>query len=78
MMHSHNDACGIRATEATMITKDVASVLKGLAQRHLEASCEKPISHNIFEGQATSSSMTTKLTLLSSWRTTALRAKWAE
>jgi hypothetical protein len=60
-----------------MIMKDATSVLKGLAQRHLEAPCTTVVSQGIFESQVTSSSTMAKPTPASSWRTTASCAEWA-
>jgi hypothetical protein len=37
MTHSPSSACETHALGAAMIMKDASSVLKGLAQRHLEA-----------------------------------------
>jgi hypothetical protein len=49
---------------ALMIAKDTASVLKGLAQRHLEVSCAMLVSQGVFQRQAMLSSTTAKLTLV--------------
>jgi hypothetical protein len=78
MTHSPNDARDSHAVEATMIKKDVASVLKGLAQRRSEALYAMLVSQSVFERLATSSSTTAKLTPSSGWRTTALHAERAE
>jgi hypothetical protein len=47
MTRSLNDACETHATGAVMIMKDASSVLKGLVQRHFEASCVTLISQSI-------------------------------
>jgi hypothetical protein len=78
MTCSPNDKCRTHTAEAATITKDAALVLMGLTQWHSEASCAKLVSQSIFECQATSSSMTAKLTLVSSWRNTTSCAEWVE
>jgi hypothetical protein len=67
-----------RESHAAGVVKDAASVLKGLAQRHLEASCVMLISQSIFKRQATSSSTMAQLTPTSNWRITTSHAKRAE
>jgi hypothetical protein len=47
--HSPSSACETHDVGVVMIVKDVASVLKGLARRRLEASCAMLIPRGIFE-----------------------------
>jgi hypothetical protein len=60
MAHSLNDTHETHVVGALTTMKDTTSVMKGLAQRHLEAPCATLISQSIFERQATPSSTTTK------------------
>jgi hypothetical protein len=53
-----NDVHETHIVGAVTIVNDIASVLKGLAQRRLEASCVTLVSQSIFEHQAMSSCMT--------------------
>jgi hypothetical protein len=78
MTHNPNDACETHAMEAATIAKDTSSVLKSLAQRHLEASYATLVSQSIFEHWAMSSSTTEKLTPTSAWRTTISHAERVE
>jgi hypothetical protein len=78
MTCSLNGAHETHGAGAMMTMKDAASVLKGLAQRRLEASCGTLISQSIFECQATSSSTTAKLTPVFGWRINTSRAKRVE
>jgi hypothetical protein len=55
-MHSPNNMHETCVMGAVMIVKDMASVLTGLAQRHLEVPCVMLISQGIFEHQAMSRS----------------------
>jgi hypothetical protein len=71
MMRSPNNAHETHAVGAVTIVRGVASVLKGLAQRHLEVLCTTLISQGISEYQAMLTSMMAKPTLASGWRTTA-------
>jgi hypothetical protein len=75
---SPNDVSDTHGTEAVMIVKDVASVLKGPTQRCLKAPYAMLVSQSAFECRATSSSMTTKLTPVSGWKTTASHVEKAE
>jgi hypothetical protein len=51
MMHSSNDACETHAKGVMTIVKNVASVLKGLAQRRLKAPCTTLISQSVLNAR---------------------------
>jgi hypothetical protein len=78
MTHGPSNTPETHATEATMITKDATSVLKGLAQRRSEVPYTRLNSQSIFERQTTSSSTIAKLTRASSWRPTTSHAERVE
>jgi hypothetical protein len=69
--HSPSSACKTHTMGAATIVKDAASVLRGLARRHLEVPCTMLVSQVILERQATSLITTAKPTPVPSWRTTA-------
>jgi hypothetical protein len=78
LMNSPNNTQKIHAVGAVMMMRGTTLVLKGLAQRCLEAPCMTLVSQGIFKRWATSLSMMVKPTLVSSWRTTASRAERVE
>jgi hypothetical protein len=65
-------------THSPNTVRGATSVLKSLAQRHLEASCATLFSQGVFECRAMSLSTTTKPTLAYGRRTTALCAERVE
>jgi hypothetical protein len=65
-------------THSPNTVRGATSVLKSLAQRHLEASCATLVSQGVFECRAMSLSTTTKPTLAYGRRTTALCAERVE